>query len=66
MFGRKKERGVPNDRFEEVSYDQHEFQTHHVMKDKETGVLYYMVNGNRGIALTHLVDENVKPLIDKN
>lgn len=66
MFGKKKTRGIPNDRFVEVSFDMHEFTTHHVMKDKETGVLYYMANSNRGVGLTPLIDENGKPLVDKN
>jgi len=66
MFGKKKERGIPNDRFEEVSYDMHQFATHRVMKDTETNVLYYMVVHNSGVGLTPLVDENGKPLTDKN
>ena len=61
----KKERGIPNDRFKEVSFDSNKFETHHVMKDTHTGVLYYMVDSNRGIGLTPLIDENGKPLVDK-
>lgn len=64
MFGRKKERGIPNDRFVEVSFDLHEFTTHHVMKDIETGVLYYMANSGRGIGLTPLLGVDGKPIIE--
>ena len=42
--------------------------THYVLKDKETGVLYYMVTMGRsdgGIGLTPLLDSDGKPLIDK-
>ena len=65
MFGIKKERGIPNERFKEVSFDLHEFVTHHVIKDSETGVLYYMANSSRGVGLTPLLGANGKPIIEE-
>ena len=42
---------------------------HYVLKDNETGVLYYMVDmsthGSGGVGLTSLLDINGKPIIDK-
>ena len=43
------------------------FGRHFVLKDKETGVLYYMVQAqnNGGIGLTPLIDEKGNPIVDK-
>jgi len=59
MFGSKKDKIVlPADRFEEVNFTKNTFATHYVVKDKMTGVLYYMAqaNGNGGIGLTPLLN----------
>jgi len=58
MFGGKKDTTMPNDRFEEVSFTENVYATHYVVKDKETGVLYYMAQANNrgGIGLTPLLN----------
>jgi len=39
---------------------------HSIIKDNETGMLYYMVESGRGgLGLTPLLDADGKPIIDK-
>ena len=59
MFGgKKKDTTISNDRFEEISFTWNNYATHYVVKDKETGVLYYMTQANNGggMGLTPLLN----------
>ena len=66
MFGEKRKFVEPVERFEEVSFTDFKYATHYVVKDKETGVLYYMAqaNNNGGIGLTPLLGSDGKPIIE--
>jgi len=37
-----------------------------ILKDQETGVLYYFVNSTGGVAMTPIIDADGKPVIDKS
>jgi len=63
MFGRKND-AVVHDRFEEVSFNLIGNTAHSVMKDKETGVLYYMASSPNGIGLTPLLGIDKTPIVD--
>jgi len=66
MFGiGKKNRAVNVDRFDIISTDLHEFGgLHQIVKDKETGVLYYLANVGNGVGLTPLLGSDGKPIIE--
>ena len=68
MFGSKEiAPEVNNDRFKEVSASTNAmYGRHFVLKDTETGVLYYMVQAknNGGVGLTPLLDVDGKPIIE--
>ena len=66
MFGiGKKNQAVNIDRFDIVSTDLHEFGgLHQIIKDKETGVLYYLANIGNGVGLTPLLGSDGKPIIE--
>jgi len=52
-------------RFEEV-YKQGKLTVSKVLRDNETGVLYLVHQEGYGMGLTVLVDEEGKPMVDKN
>lgn len=52
-------------RFEEV-YTQGKLKITKVIRDNETGVLYLMQQERYGAGLTPLLDQDGKPLIDKD
>jgi len=52
-------------RFEEV-YTQGKLKVTKVIRDNETGVLYLMQQEGYGAGLTALLDQDGKPLIDKD
>ena len=68
MFGSKEEApAVDNDRFKEVSASTNAMYARHmVLKDTQTGVLYYMVQekGSGGIGLTPLLGVDGKPVVE--
>jgi len=66
MFGSNAKRPPINERFEEISVTIGAYGRHLVVKDKETGVLYYMIDGigNSGGGLTPLLDSNGKVVIE--
>ena len=60
MFGSKVERPKVNERFKEISACEGANAYHYVVKDMETGVLYYMavMLPNGGVGMTPLLDSN--------
>lgn len=52
-------------RFEEV-YTQGKLKVTKVIRDNETGVLYMMQQEGYGAGLTVMVDQEGKPLVDKD
>lgn len=64
MFGSKKDDPVYKERFERLSFDLIEGIVHTVVKDKETGVLYYLANGIYGIGLTPLLDSKGQVMVE--
>lgn len=51
-------------RFEEI-YTQGKMVTTKILRDNETGVLYMSHKEGYGVGLTVMMNENGKPLIDK-
>jgi len=60
-----KEHELMTKRFEEV-YKQGKLNVTKVIRDNETGVLYMFQQEGYGAGLTVMVDEDGKPLVDKN
>lgn len=52
-------------RFEEV-YKQGKLNVTKIIRDNETGVLYMMQQEAYGVGLTVMLDQDGKPLVDKN
>ena len=52
-------------RFEEI-YSQGQLKVNKVIRDNETGVLYLSHQAGYGVGLTVMVDQEGKPLVDKN
>ncbi|MCT1902713.1 DUF6440 family protein [Oceanobacillus sojae] len=56
---------MADNRFEEV-YTQGKMKVTKVLRDNETGVLYMLHQEGYGAGLTVMVDQDGKPLVDKN
>lgn len=56
---------MADNRFEEV-YTQGKMKVTKVIRDNETGVLYMLHQEGYGAGLTVMVDQEGKPLVDKN
>ncbi|MFD1453439.1 MULTISPECIES: DUF6440 family protein [Oceanobacillus] len=56
---------MADNRFEEV-YTQGKMKVTKVIRDNETGVLYMLHQEGYGAGLTVMVDQDGKPLVDKN
>ncbi|GEN87928.1 DUF6440 family protein [Oceanobacillus sojae] len=56
---------MADNRFEEV-YTQGKMKVTKVIRDNETGVLYILHQEGYGAGLTVMVDQDGKPLVDKN
>lgn len=56
---------MADNRFEEV-YTQGKMKVTRVLRDNETGVLYMLHQEGYGAGLTVMVDQDGKPLVDKN
>ncbi|GAA0320431.1 DUF6440 family protein [Oceanobacillus sp. FSL W7-1293] len=56
---------MTNNRFEEV-YSQGKMKNTKIIRDNETGVLYMLHQEGYGAGLTVMVDQEGKPLVDKD